>query len=115
MKGSANRASQRNGFSLVSLRKGHQRTRPMTIILKSTSPSTSKARTSKTPKRPCSPAKLAANQRNAQKNTGPRSPEAKAVTRLNGVTHAMTCKLPVVLAHEDPAAFQAELALWTRH
>src|SRR5262245_44875054 len=41
-------------------------------------------------KRPVSPEKAAANRRNARLSTGARSPETKAVTRLNGVTHAMT-------------------------
>src|SRR3954466_171125 len=39
---------------------------------------------------------------NAKLSTGPRSDQGKAVSRLNGVTHGMTCELPVVLPGEDP-------------
>ena len=38
---------------------------------------------------PTSPAKVAANQRNAQKSTGPKAPEGKAASRLNAFQHGM--------------------------
>src|SRR5258708_25905931 len=66
------------------------------------------------PRREPSPAQIAANRANAKLSTGPRSDQGKAVSRLNGVTHGMTCKLPVVLPGEDPEQFQSEVALWTR-
>src|SRR5437763_9437357 len=66
------------------------------------------------PRRPPSPAQIAANRANSKLSTGPRSAEGKAVSRLNGVTHGMTCQLPVVLPGEDPEQFQGEVALWAR-
>ena len=42
---------------------------------------------------------LAANRRNAQRSTGPRTSEGKAAIRLNAVTHGMTAKV-IVLPHE---------------
>src|SRR3954466_14229867 len=66
------------------------------------------------PKREVSPARLAANRANAKLSTGPRSAQGKAVSRLNGVTHGMTCHLPVVLPGEDPEEFQSEVDRWAR-
>src|SRR3954466_888822 len=66
------------------------------------------------PKREVSPARLAANRANAKLSTGPRSAQGKAVSRLNGVTHGMTCHLPVVLPGEDPEQFEGEVARWAR-
>src|SRR2546423_1847884 len=66
------------------------------------------------PRRQASPAQVAANRANSKLSTGPRSAEGKAVSRLNGVTHGMTCHLPVVLPGEDPEQFQSEVALWAR-
>src|SRR4051812_28877977 len=66
------------------------------------------------PRREPSPAQIAANRANSKLSTGPRSDQGKAVSRLNGVTHGMTCKLPVVLPGEDPEQFQSEVALWAR-
>src|SRR5258705_8375585 len=66
------------------------------------------------PRRPPSPAQIAANRANAKLSTGPRSDQGKAVSRLNGVTHGMTCKLPVVLPGEDPEEFLGEVARWAR-
>src|SRR5438270_12504880 len=66
------------------------------------------------PRREPSPAQIAANRRNAKLSTGPRSDQGKAVSRLNGVTHGMACKLPVVLPGEDPEEFQSEVDLWAR-
>src|SRR5258708_4619747 len=66
------------------------------------------------PRREPSLARIAANRANSQRSTGPTSAEGKAVSRLNGVTHGMACKLPVVLPGEDPEEFRGEVALWAR-
>src|SRR3954467_13724615 len=66
------------------------------------------------PRRPPSPAQIAANRANAKLSTGPRSDQGKAVSRLNGVTHGMTCRLPVVLPGEDPEEFLGEVDRWAR-
>jgi hypothetical protein len=42
---------------------------------------------------------VAANRRNAQRSTGPRTAKGKASVRLNAVTHGMTAKV-IVLPHE---------------
>src|SRR4030088_3316224 len=75
---------------------------------------TSEPETPTTPRRQPSPAQIAANRANAKLSTGPRSAEGKAVSRLNGVTHGMTCKLPVVLPGEDPEEFQGEVDGWAQ-
>src|SRR3954454_19774007 len=75
---------------------------------------TTETETPSKPRREPSPAQVAANRANAKLSTGPRSDQGKAVSRLNGVTHGMTCKLPVVLPGEDPEEFQSEVALWAR-
>jgi len=35
---------------------------------------------------------IAANRKNAQKSTGPKTPEGRAAVRLNGVKHGLTAK-----------------------
>jgi hypothetical protein len=47
---------------------------------------------------------LAANRLNAQKSTGPKTPQGKARVAANAVTHGLTAACPV-LASEDPAAY----------
>ena len=49
---------------------------------------------------------LEANRCNALKSTGPRTPKGKAQSRRNAITHGLTAQ-DVVLAHEDPAKFEA--------
>jgi len=49
--------------------------------------------------------KLAANRRNAQLSTGPRTEQGKAVVSLNALTHGLRSR-HVVLPNEDPAGFQ---------
>ena len=43
-----------------------------------------------------SQAQLAANQANAQKSTGPRTPEGKNISRLNGVRHRVTQQVMIM-------------------
>jgi hypothetical protein len=43
-----------------------------------------------------SPAQLAANQQNAQKSTGPRTPEGKEVSRYNRMRHGLSSPLTVL-------------------
>ncbi|HOG48360.1 MAG TPA: hypothetical protein PLB78_17155, partial [Anaerolineae bacterium] len=58
------------------------------------------------------PKAIAANRRNAQRSTGPRTPDGKARSSLNAVTHGIFARLdiipPSLQRHEDPAAY-AEL------
>jgi len=49
-----------------------------------------------------------ANRQNAQKSTGPNTPEGKAAVRLNGLKHGLAAET-VVVPGEDPAQFQALL------
>jgi hypothetical protein len=46
----------------------------------------------------------AANRLNAQKSTGPKTPEGRAAVRLNGVTHGLTAET-IVLKGENEADF----------
>ena len=48
----------------------------------------------------CSPAQMLANQKNAQKSTGPRTTQGKAVSRANGYKHGLA-GTGVVVPHED--------------
>ena len=52
----------------------------------------------------------AANQANARHSTGPKTPEGKAVVRLNACRHGLFAR-DVVLPSEDPDAFEA---LWNQ-
>ncbi len=52
---------------------------------------------------------LAANRRNAQKSTGPRTPEGKSASSFNSLRHGLYAQ-EVVLPGEDRAAFEALLA-----
>ena len=53
----------------------------------------------------CSPARLAANQKNAQKSTGPRTPEGKEKSRENALKHGLTGE-GVVLTSRDASEVQ---------
>jgi len=55
-----------------------------------------------------SPEKMAANRRNAQKSTGPRSAAGKSRARFNALKHGVTAQIPV-LPGEDPALFSARV------
>ena len=46
-----------------------------------------------------------ANRRNAEKSTGPRTPEGRAAVRLNALTHGLTAS-DIVLSSEDDAPFE---------
>ena len=59
----------------------------------------------------CTEKQAAANKLNAQKSTGPTSPEGKAASRANARKHGMTSEV-VVLPTEDIDAFAAEERLW---
>ncbi|HPL29668.1 MAG TPA: hypothetical protein PLG21_16605, partial [Anaerolineae bacterium] len=58
------------------------------------------------------PKALATNRRNAQRSTGPRTPQGKARSSLNAVTHGIFARTdiipPSLQRYEDPAAY-AEL------
>jgi hypothetical protein len=47
-----------------------------------------------------------ANRQNAQKSTGPKTPEGRAAVRLNGVKHGLTAET-IILKHESQADFTA--------
>jgi hypothetical protein len=51
---------------------------------------------------------IEANRLNAQKSTGPTTPEGRAAVRLNGLKHGL-CAETIVVPGEDPAEFQALL------
>jgi hypothetical protein len=51
-------------------------------------------------------AQIAANRRNAQKSTGPKTPQGKAVVAQNAVKHGFTANSPL-LPGEDPDVFEA--------
>ena len=51
---------------------------------------------------------LAANKKNAQKSTGPKTPEGRAAVRLNGVKHGLTAAT-LVLPGEKESDFQSLL------
>ncbi len=55
-------------------------------------------------------ARLAANRQNAQASTGPRTPEGKQRTRLNGIRHGLTGQT-VLMPHEDQKAFERHTRL----
>lgn len=46
-----------------------------------------------------------ANHRNAQKSSGPKSDEGKALSKMNATTHGLTAET-VVIKDEDPRAFE---------
>ncbi len=58
-------------------------------------------------------AQLDANRANAQKSTGPRTPEGRAAVRQNALKHGLTSMSPVAPG-EDPAEFLLFLADWTQ-
>src|SRR4051794_14555852 len=59
-----------------------------------------------------SAARIAANRLNAQKSTGPKTPEGKAKARFNALKHGMRADT-LVLPGADAEAFQQRLDDWT--
>jgi len=57
-------------------------------------------------KRTPSDKQLAANRRNAQKSTGPKTAEGKAITRLNALKHGLLARLEVLPGLERPEDWQ---------
>jgi hypothetical protein len=55
-------------------------------------------------------AKRKANRRNALRSTGPRTPEGKAVSRMNAVRHGLLARLPVIPGLESQKDWEAHLA-----
>ena len=53
------------------------------------------------------PAQTLANQQNAQRSTGPTTPEGKAAASRNAATHGLHNADFTLLPHEDAAAFQS--------
>src|SRR3974390_2787941 len=51
------------------------------------------------------------NRQNAQKSTGPRTPEGKERAKFNALKHGMDALTPV-LPGEDPLAFQQRMDAW---
>jgi hypothetical protein len=47
-----------------------------------------------------SPKQLAANQRNAQKSTGPKTPQGRAVSKMNALKHGLLAQTVVVRGHK---------------
>src|SRR5262249_37321313 len=58
------------------------------------------------------PKRAAANRRNAERSTGPKTPEGKNRSRFNALKLGMAAKLPV-LPGEDAEAYQARIETWT--
>src|SRR5271157_1012311 len=58
-------------------------------------------------------AQIAANQANAQKSTGPRSPEGKSASRFNALKHGIDAA-SLVIPGEDPADYEALAAHYYR-
>ena len=58
-------------------------------------------------------AQIAANRLNAQKSTGPRTPEGKAAASFNALKHGMDAA-SIVIPGEDPAAYDALAADYHR-
>ena len=53
-------------------------------------------------KQPVSEKKRLANQRNAQKSTGPKTPEGKARSKLNALLHGFFCQEVIILKEDQP-------------
>jgi len=62
-------------------------------------------------KKPVSEKKKLANQRNAQKSTGPKTAKGKKAVALNAYKHGY-CSKELVLPHEDAAAYEALRDAW---
>ena len=65
-------------------------------------------------KRRMTPAMKAANKRNAQLSTGPKTSVGRETASRNAVSHGMTCTKEIFLASESPEKFKADLVVWSR-
>ncbi len=61
-----------------------------------------------------SPERIAANQKNAKKSTGPTSEAGKSKSSRNAVKHGLTAK-EVVLPNEDAGLFKDRLTDWNNY
>ena len=52
-----------------------------------------------------SPREINANRRNARKSTGPKTPQGKAVSSQNAITHGLHCANRVLLPRESKVKF----------
>jgi hypothetical protein len=67
-----------------------------------------KSKTDKKTKSEPSERKIEANQKNAQKSTGPTTEEGKAASRRNGQTHGLCVQVVPVIEGEDLEVYEAE-------
>jgi len=58
---------------------------------------------------------IEANRKNAQKSTGPRTPEGKAVSRLNALQSGIDAKLAVVTGEDEHALEELATSLYRDH
>lgn len=56
--------------------------------------------------------RIEANRKNAQKSTGPRTPEGKAASSRNALTHGLTAKAHALLSGESVEVYQEHLDKW---
>ena len=63
----------------------------------------------------CTPARLAANQRNALKSTGPKSPEGKAASRLNAFKHGLAGEGTLLAPGEDAKLVEHRAKVFAQH
>jgi hypothetical protein len=59
--------------------------------------------------------RVEANRQNAQKSTGPRTPEGKAASSKNALTHGLTALTHALLSGESVEVYQEHLDSWLEH